>query len=57
MFPRLSLLPRVRVHGFGRGRVRDSPLPHERNAAMTAAIFLISLNLLLVGSLAIRGAS
>ena len=27
---------------------------HERNAAMTAAIFLISLNLLLVGSLAIR---
>jgi hypothetical protein len=57
MSPRLSLLPRVRVHGFGRGRVRDSPLPHERNAAMTAAIFLISLNLLLVGSLAIRGAS
>jgi hypothetical protein len=28
--------------------------PHERNAAVTAAIFLISLNLLLIGSLAIR---
>jgi hypothetical protein len=27
---------------------------HERTAAMTAAIFLISLNLLLIGSLAIR---
>ena len=34
-----------------------SSSPYERNAAMTAAIFLISLNALLVGSLAIRNAS
>lgn len=35
-------------------RARTQAPPHERTAAMTAAIFLISLNLLLVGSLALR---
>jgi hypothetical protein len=33
---------------------KETRSPIERTAAMTAAIFLISLNLLLVGSLAIR---
>jgi hypothetical protein len=43
MRPRLRLLP------------KEVLLPKdERTAAMTAAIFLVSLNLLLVGSLAIR---
>jgi hypothetical protein len=45
------ILPNPASAPHGRGTRRS---PDERTAAMTAAIFLISLNLLLVGSLAIR---
>jgi len=40
--------PRSCSHGLRRGRA------NSREDAMTAAIFVISINLLLIGSLAIR---